>query len=101
MGDKGHGDSRNNLLGPSPTADLVTLFSNEKQVTKTTPPTFLTHAKTDAAVSVENSRMAELQPEWSSYDALLTSNEEATHVAIAFLYVGLGPRRIRGATDFR
>jgi hypothetical protein len=24
--------------------------------------------------------LAELEPEWSSYDALLTSNKEATHV---------------------
>ena len=39
------------------TADLVKLYSNEQQVTKETPPTFLTHAKTDAVVSVENSRM--------------------------------------------
>jgi acetyl esterase/lipase len=57
MGQQGHGGSRNNLLGPSPSADLVKLYSNEKQVTKETPPTFLTHAKTDAVVSVENSRM--------------------------------------------
>ena len=38
LGEKGHGGSRNNFLGPSPSADLVELFSNEKQVTKTTPP---------------------------------------------------------------
>ena len=57
LGRQGHGGSRNNLLGPSPSADLVKLYSNEKQVTKETPPTFLTHAKTDAVVSVENSRM--------------------------------------------
>lgn len=57
MGQQGHGGSRDNLLGKSPSPGLVDLFSNEKQVTKETPPTFLTHAKTDAAVSVENSRM--------------------------------------------
>jgi acetyl esterase/lipase len=57
MGEKAHGGSRNNLLGPSPSAGLVELFSNEKQVTKATPPTFLTHARTDAVVSAENSRM--------------------------------------------
>ena len=57
LGEKGHGGSRNNFLGPSPSAELVELFSNEKQVTTKTPPTFLTHAKTDAVVSVENSRM--------------------------------------------
>ena len=57
LGKKAHGGSRNNLLGPSPSAALVELFSNEKQVTKETPPTFLTHARTDSVVSVENSRM--------------------------------------------
>ena len=57
MGEKGHGGSRNNLLGPAPSAEVVKLFSNEKQVTKETPPTFLTHAKTDAVVTVDNSRM--------------------------------------------
>jgi dipeptidyl aminopeptidase/acylaminoacyl peptidase len=32
------------------------LFSNEKQVTEKTPPAFITHAKTDVVVSVDNSR---------------------------------------------
>src|SRR5438477_414495 len=32
MGAKGHGGSRNNLLGKNPDAKLVELFSNEKQV---------------------------------------------------------------------
>jgi acetyl esterase/lipase len=57
MGEKTHGVSRVNFLGASPSAKLVDLFSNEKQVTEQTPPTFLTHAKTDGVVSVENSRM--------------------------------------------
>jgi acetyl esterase/lipase len=57
MGDKTHGGSRNNLLGASPSAELRDFLSNEKQVTERTPPTFLTHAKTDAVVPVEHSRM--------------------------------------------
>jgi len=57
MGEKTHGATRANFLGASPSAELVNLFSNEKQVTEQTPPTFLTHAKTDGVVSVENSRM--------------------------------------------
>lgn len=57
MGPKSHGGSRNNFLGPAPTPELVDLFSNEKQVTKATPPAFLTHGATDSVVSVENSRM--------------------------------------------
>ncbi len=57
MGAKGHSGSRNNLLGKNPDAQLVDLFSNEKQVTQKTPPTFLAHAKDDKPVSPENSQM--------------------------------------------
>jgi acetyl esterase/lipase len=57
MGDKGHQGSRNNLLGKNPAAKLVELFSNEKQVSANTPPTFLAHAKDDRPVPPENSRM--------------------------------------------
>jgi acetyl esterase/lipase/integrase len=57
MGEKGHGGSRNNLLGSKPEAKLVDLFSNEKQVTAKTPPAFLAHAKDDRAVVAENSKM--------------------------------------------
>ncbi|MSQ95931.1 MAG: alpha/beta hydrolase [Gemmataceae bacterium] len=70
MGDKGHQGSRNNLLGKNPDAKLVELFSNEKQVTAKTPPTFLAHAKDDRPVPPENSRMF--------YDALRAS-KVATH----------------------
>lgn len=57
LGEKTHGGSRNNLLGPSPSAELIELLSNEKQVTDKTPPAFLTHARTDAVVPVAHSRM--------------------------------------------
>lgn len=57
MGDKGHQGSRNNLLGKNPDANLVEQFSNEKQVTADTPPTFLAHAKDDGPVPPANSRM--------------------------------------------
>ena len=56
MGELTHGGSKKNLLGPDPKPELVQLFSNEKQVTDKTPPTFLTHAIDDKAVPVENSR---------------------------------------------
>jgi len=56
MGEKGHAGSRNNLLGKTPEAKLLEMFSNEKQVTAETPPTFLAHAKDDAPVPPENSR---------------------------------------------
>lgn len=50
-----HGGSKTNLLGENPDEELVTHFSNEKQVAKNTPPAFLFHATDDAAVPVENS----------------------------------------------
>ena len=55
MGEFTHGGSRKQLLGESPTPDLVKLMSNELQVTKETPPTFLVHTANDSAVPVENS----------------------------------------------
>lgn len=57
MGEKTHGGSRRNLLGAAPSAELIELFSNEKQVTPKTPPAFLTHARTDAVVPVLHSQM--------------------------------------------
>lgn len=55
MGPMTHEGSKGNLLGNSPTQKLQDYFSNEKQVTKNTPPTFLLHATDDNAVPVENS----------------------------------------------
>lgn len=49
-----HGGSRNNLLGPKPDDKLVELYSNEKQVTKDTPPVFIFHTSADTAVVPEN-----------------------------------------------
>jgi acetyl esterase/lipase len=57
MGEKNHQGSKTNLLGKDPSVELANLFSNEKQVTKQTPPTFLAHAKDDSAVSLENSQL--------------------------------------------
>ena len=50
-----HGGSRTNLLGKNPSDELVKLFSNELQVTKKTPPTFMFHAKNDGTVPIANS----------------------------------------------
>jgi acetyl esterase/lipase len=50
----GHGGSRKNLLGDKPDEKLVKLYSNELQVTKETPPTFLV-STSDDPVKVENS----------------------------------------------
>jgi len=46
--------SRNNLLGVPADPKLVTLYSNDEQVTAQTPPTFLVQAEDDP-VSVQNS----------------------------------------------
>jgi hypothetical protein len=51
----GHIGSRNKLIGTRPTADQVSFFSNELQVTRETPPIFIVHASDDATVPVENS----------------------------------------------
>lgn len=50
----GHGGSRNNLLGPKPDPNLIAHYSNDKQVTKDTPPTFIFHTNADTAVIPEN-----------------------------------------------
>ncbi|HVE56147.1 MAG TPA: alpha/beta hydrolase [Pyrinomonadaceae bacterium] len=55
MGEFTHKGSKMNLLGENPSEDLIKLYSNELQVTKETPPTFLVHTMTDATVPVENS----------------------------------------------
>jgi acetyl esterase/lipase len=52
-----HGGSRNNLLGNAPEDKLVEFYSNDKQVTKDTPPTFLFHTKEDSAVKIKNSEL--------------------------------------------
>ncbi|QOV87740.1 alpha/beta hydrolase [Humisphaera borealis] len=50
-----HKGSRTNLLGKEPDPALVEKMSNEKQVTKDTPPTFLVHSSDDKTVPIENS----------------------------------------------
>ncbi len=50
-----HGGSKTNLLGKEPDSKLVELLSNEKQVTKETPPCFVWTTGEDSAVVPENS----------------------------------------------
>jgi acetyl esterase/lipase len=52
-----HQGSRRNLIGTDPDPKLVATLSNEKQVTKSTPPTFLAHTSEDSAVPALNSVM--------------------------------------------
>jgi acetyl esterase/lipase len=50
-----HPDSRKSLLGATPADETVRKFSNELQVTKETPQTYITHAADDKLVDVDNS----------------------------------------------
>ncbi len=55
FGPSTHSGSKMNLIGENPKSAMEEHFSNEKQVTSNTPPTFLMHATDDEAVPVENS----------------------------------------------
>lgn len=65
-----HGGSKANLLGKEPDPKLVELLSNEKQVTKSTPPCFVWSTQEDKAVPVTNSLrfVAALQQNGVAYD---------------------------------
>jgi acetyl esterase/lipase len=52
--EKGHKGSQDNLLGESPSADLIARLSTEQQVTSKTPPTFLFQTDEDTGVPAEN-----------------------------------------------
>jgi len=53
----GHAGSRENLLGDKPSEEPSILLSNEKQVTKDTPPAFIFHTADDQIVPVNDSIM--------------------------------------------
>ena len=55
MGEFAHTGSRDNLLGPKPSKDLVEKYSNELQVTSQTPPAFIVCAENDPVVNPKNS----------------------------------------------
>jgi dipeptidyl aminopeptidase/acylaminoacyl peptidase len=65
---------------------LVELMSNEKQVTKETPPTFLFHTNADTAVLPENSALFYLALKKAGVPAELHIYEPGPHG------VGLAPR---------
>lgn len=50
-----HAGSRENLLGKNPSKELVTLYSNDKQVTSETPPAYICWASNDETVKPTNS----------------------------------------------
>ncbi len=55
MGGSTHRGSRDNLLGTNPPPQLIEQLSNERHVTKGTPPCFIFATDEDKAVPVENS----------------------------------------------
>jgi len=57
MGEFTHAGSKKYLLGENSSPELIKLYSNELQVTKETPPTFIFHTMTDATVPVENAML--------------------------------------------
>jgi acetyl esterase/lipase len=74
MGSKTHSGSKLNLLGENPEAEMVELFSSEKQVTFQTPPSFLAHAMDDQSVKPDNSKLF--------YEALLANNVAAKYLRL-------------------
>lgn len=74
-----HKGSRKNLLGETPDPKLVELLSNEKQVTKDTPPTFLFHTDEDKGVPPENSILFYLALRKAGVPAELHIYEKGPH----------------------
>jgi acetyl esterase/lipase len=77
--------SRDHLLGSEQHPDRLALLSNEKQVTKETPPTFLVHTDADTGVPAENSVMFYLALRRAGVPAELHIYEQGPHG------VGLAP----------
>lgn len=86
MGSSTHSGSKNNLLGPNPDPEKVAFYSNEKQVTAQTPPTFLFHTEEDKAVPIENSRLFKAACEKHGVPVELVEYEKGQHG------VGLGTK---------
>ena len=91
-----HNGSRTNLLGATPTAEEIALYSNEKQVTAKTPPTFIFHTHEDKAVLPENAVRFYLALTKAKVPAELHIYEKGKHG------VGLGtdPKWTGGETHF-
>ena len=74
-----HRGSRDNLLGKKPSDELVKLYSNERQVTKKTPPTFIIHARDDGAVPIANSENLLEALQKNKVPAKLVTYDEGGH----------------------
>jgi len=87
-GGPAHAGSRKQLLGPSPTAEQVALYSPDQNVTDRVPPVFLLHAADDKTVPVVNSLMMFTALKAKAVPAELHVFEEGGH--------GFGLRSIDG-----
>jgi acetyl esterase/lipase len=78
-GDVTHKGSQQNLLGPTPSRELLDRLSTDKQVTKDTPPTFLFHTHADDGVPSENSVLFYLALKKAGVPAELHIYEKGRH----------------------
>ena len=86
-----HKGSRRNLLGDNPDAKLVDNLSNERAVTRDTPPCFLFHTDADSAVPPENSVLFYLALRKHGVPAELHIYEKGPHgVGLAWSDIALG-----------
>ncbi len=83
-----HVGSRNNLLGKNAPTQLVENLSNDQQVSKDTPPTFLVHTTEDKGVPPENSVLFYLALVKNKVPAELHIYEKGRHG------LGLGPKEL-------
>ena len=74
-----HNGSQRNLLGADASPELIESLSNEKQVTKATPPTFLWHTNADGGVPPQNSAMFYLACKQHGVPAELHIYEKGGH----------------------
>jgi acetyl esterase/lipase len=83
-----HRGSRTGLLGKNPDPALIESLSNESQVTKDTPPTFLAHTSEDTAVPAANSVLFYVSLSKAKVPAEMHIYEKGRHG------LGLGPRNM-------
>lgn len=88
-----HNGSRNNLLGANPDPKLIEHYSNDKRVTKDTPPTFLFHTSEDAAVFPENAIRFYSACKKNNVPVELHMYEKGRHG------VGINPKGVSAGTD--
>lgn len=79
MGDKAHEGSRNNLLGPAPTEEMVQFTSVQNQITADYPPTFLWWGDEDTCVAPDNSRMLKAAMEEQGVPCVCTEYKGVGH----------------------